>query len=78
MMQKDVALYYYVKTCLKNLPKKCHFQTIFNPFMSPLSNEFFLQCFKNVFESYILIKFIPNHSTCFHNILKILLCKHIK
>jgi hypothetical protein len=39
MTQKDVALYYYVKTCLKNLSKKCHFQIIFNPFMSPLNNE---------------------------------------
>jgi hypothetical protein len=33
---------------------------------------------KNVFENFIFIKFIPNHSTCFHNIFETLLCKHIK
>jgi hypothetical protein len=46
MTQKDVALYYYVKTSLKNLHKKCHFHIIFNPFMSPLSNEKKSQSFK--------------------------------
>jgi hypothetical protein len=46
MTQKDVGLYYYVKTCLKNLRKNCHFHIIFNPFMSPLSNEKKIQSFK--------------------------------
>ncbi len=32
----------------------------------------------NVFEYFIFIEFIPNHTTCFHNILQTLSCKYIK
>jgi hypothetical protein len=28
------SLYYFVKVCVKNLPKKCHFQSFPSPFTS--------------------------------------------
>jgi hypothetical protein len=47
----------------KNLPKN----KVFIMYL-----KHWLQCLMNVFEYFILIRSIPNHITCFHNILEIL------
>jgi hypothetical protein len=31
----QISLYYFVKVCVKNLPKICHFQSFPSPFTSP-------------------------------------------
>ncbi len=39
MTQKDVALYYYVKMCLKNLPKNISLSKHLKSFNSSLNNK---------------------------------------
>jgi hypothetical protein len=39
MTQKDVALYYYVKMCLKSLPKTISFSKHLKSFSSSLNNK---------------------------------------
>jgi hypothetical protein len=70
MTQKDVALYHYVKMCSKNLHKNISFK---NHLKVHQEKKHWLHCFRNVFEYFFLIKFIPNHFTCFHNIFETLL-----
>jgi len=67
MIQKDVALQYYVKICLKNL-----FKTKFIEQQKPL-----VIIFLNAFEYFIFISFIPNFSHVSIIYIKTSLCDYI-
>jgi hypothetical protein len=66
MIQKDVALQYYVKICLKNL-----FKTKF------IEQKPLVIIFLNAFECFILITFIPNFSHVSIIYIKTSLCDYI-
>jgi hypothetical protein len=74
----NVGLYYYVKMHVKNLPKIFHFGVILESSMNPSRNNFFYYNVLQMFLSTTFVIFIPNHSTCVHNVFETLLCKHIK
>ncbi len=63
---------------VKNLPKIFHFGIILESSMNPSVNKKIIYNFLQMFLSTTFIIFIPNHSTCVHNIFETLLCKHIK
>ncbi len=63
---------------VKNLPKIFHFGIILESSMNPSINKKIIYNFLQMFLSTTFIIFIPNHSTCVHNIFETLLCKHIK